>query len=121
MCAQACTPGVYPEIFNKWGDGWVIDAIFDALYSWNSWVWDHRRGEGVLAGPDGHADLVVLGSDPNAAPGGVDGGVNTLQAARYESGLDNSPMYDGTDNGLGPVSFDNITTVRRERGMGSVV
>ena len=105
------------QIFNKWGDGWVIDAIFDALLSWNNWVWNHRRGEGVLAGPDGHADLVVLGSDPNAAPGGVDGGSNTLQAARYESGLDNSPMYDGNDgNGpFGPVTFDNETTVRSGR------
>lgn len=98
------------QIYNKWGDGWVIDIIFDALLSWNDWVWTRRRGEGVLAGPDGHADLVVLGSDPNASPGGVNGGENTLQAARYESGLDNSPMYDGIDNGLGPVRFDNVTT-----------
>jgi hypothetical protein len=45
---------------------------------------------------------------------GTQGGENTLQSARFESGLDNSPMYDGDDNGLGPVTFDNITThVRR--------
>jgi hypothetical protein len=90
----------------------VIDVIFDALLSWNTWVWTRRRGEGILVGPDGHADLVVLGSDPNAAPDGTVGGSNTLQDARYESGLDNSPMYDGFDNGLGPVTFDNVTTVR---------
>jgi hypothetical protein len=80
------------QMYKKWGDasaGWVIDCIFDALMSWNDWVWNKRRGEGVLAGPDGHADLVVLGSDPNAAPRGIVGGDNTLQDARYESGLDN--------------------------------
>ena len=94
------------QIFKKWGDGWVIDVIIDALYSWNTWVWTYRRGEGALAGADGHADLIVLGSDPNASPRGVVGGENNLQAARYESGLDNSPMYDGSDNcgEGGPVS-----------------
>ena len=83
------------QIYKKWGDarvGWAIDVILDALLSWDDWVWRKRRGEGVLAGADGHADLIVLGSDPNAAPGGTVGGANDLQAARYESGLDNSPM-----------------------------
>lgn len=100
------------EVFKKWGDAWLVDVVFDALASWNDWVWSHRRGEGVYAGPDGHADLIVLGSDPNASPGGVDGGENTMQAARYESGLDNSPQYDGPDKdsqGSGPVTFDNTT------------
>jgi hypothetical protein len=53
------------QIYNRWRDGWVIDLIFDALLSWNTWVWTARRGEGVLAGSDGHADLIVLGSDPH--------------------------------------------------------
>jgi len=101
------------EMFNKWRDAWLVDVVFDALASWNAWVWDHRRGEGSLAGPDGHADLIVLGSDPNASPGGVVGGENTMQAARYESGLDNSPMYDGPDGdsqGPGPVTYDAAVT-----------
>ena len=80
------------QIYNKWKEPWVIEVIIDALYSWNTWVWTHRRGEGVLAGSDGHADLIVLGSDPNASPDKIVGGYNNLQAARYESGLDNSPM-----------------------------
>jgi hypothetical protein len=100
------------QIFNKWGDGWVIDVIFDSLLAWNSWVWNLRRGEGSLVGPDGRADLIVLGSDPNLAPGGTVGGANDLQAARYESGLDNSPMYDGDDHcgSGGPVCFDPNST-----------
>ncbi len=97
------------QIYSKWGDGWVIDVIFDALLSWNDWVWGRRRGEGSLAGPDGYADLIVLGSDPNAAPRDGNDPKNNLQASRLESGLDNSPMYDGVDNGMGPVTFDNTT------------
>jgi len=102
---------VVQQIYNKWQDGWIVDLLFPALLSWNNWVWTHRRGEGVLAGPDGHADLIVLGSDPTDPPCRT-GGYNNLQAARYESGLDNSPMYDGSDDcGTGgPVCFDpNVT------------
>jgi putative isomerase len=106
---------VVQKIYNRWGDGWVVDLLFPALLSWNDWVWTHRRGEGSLAGADGHADLIVLGSDPTDPPCGI-GGFNNLQAARYESGLDNSPMYDGADRccgddacnqGAGPVCFYN--------------
>jgi hypothetical protein len=99
-------------IYKKWGDAWVIDLIIDALLSWNDWLWRRRRGEGVFAGADGLADLMCLGSDPNFSAFPVNGGLNALQDARYESGLDNSPMYDGDDgNGPpGPVSFDNVTT-----------
>jgi putative isomerase len=99
------------RIFSKWGDAWVVEAIIDALYSWNCWVWERRRGEGSLAGSDGRADLIVLGSDPNS-PATINGGSNNLQSARYESGLDNSPMYDGSDRcgEGGPVCFDpNVT------------
>ena len=113
------------QIYKKWGDGWVIDCVFDALLSWNTWVWEKRRGEGVLAGPDGHADLVVLGSDPNAAPRGVVGGDNTLQAARYESGLDNCafvwwgeghlrpPFHTCAPTNPAPFSSSTSTHVRR--------
>jgi hypothetical protein len=69
------------EIFNKWGDAWVIEGLLDTFLSWNDWVWEHRRGEGSLAGPDGHADLMCLGSDPTSPPGDTE---NNLQAARYE-------------------------------------
>ena len=49
-------------------------------------MFTHRR-----LGPLG---LISLGSDPNPPLSG-DIDVNDMQAARYESGLDNSPMYDG--------------------------
>jgi hypothetical protein len=88
------------RIFRKWREPWLVELLFPALLAANEWHWRARRGEGALA------DLLVLGSDP------VDGGdrsANTLQGAIYESGLDNSPMYDGNDacdEAAGPVCFD---------------
>ena len=103
---------VVREIYTRWRDAWVVDLLFPALLSWNMWVWTHRRGEGVLAGADGHADLIVLGSDPTDPPCGI-GGFNNMQAARYESGLDNSPMYDlegAAFAGYGYPDFDENVT-----------
>ena len=103
---------VVREIYTRWRDAWVVDLLFPALLSWNTWVWTHRRGEGVLAGADGHADLIVLGSDPTDPPCGI-GGFNNMQAARYESGLDNSPMYDlegAAFAGYGYPDFDENVT-----------
>jgi hypothetical protein len=75
---------VLSRIYAKWGDaggwGWVVDLVLDALISWNDWVWNRRRGEGVLSPPDDKAPLIVLGSDPNFPPG--DGSSNTMQGAR---------------------------------------
>ncbi len=35
--------------------------------------------------------------NPTAASDPKDWGVNTMQGARWESGMDNSPMYDGPE------------------------
>jgi len=59
--------------------------LFDDLLDWHNWFWSHRR-----LPPLG---LICLGSD--MVPGYPDSASNTMQGARYESGLDNSPMYDG--------------------------
>ena len=102
---------VVREVYTKWRDAWLVELLFPALLSWNEWVWTHRRGEGSLAGADGHADLMVLGSDPTDPPCEI-GGYNNMQAARYESGLDNSPMYDleGPAFATYGPDFDNKTT-----------
>eukprot|EP01137_Pigoraptor_chileana_P034797 Opistho-2@27869 len=73
-------------IYNKFNDDWVVDLLFDDLFDWNTWMWQKRRAaEGYIQ----------LGSDPNVPGSAPD--IDTLQAARYESGLDNSPMYDDSD------------------------
>lgn len=87
---------------------WVVELLFDALYGWQDWVWRRRRGEGVLAGADGQADLIVLGTDP-CSPAS-DHYTNTLAGSRLESGLDNSPQYDGEDITPGaPVTYNTTT------------
>ena len=78
---------VLSRIFAKYGDVWLIDLLFDDLMDWHDWVWRSRRLEGITG------DLICLGSD--AVPGFDLYSSGTMQGARFESGLDNSPMYDG--------------------------
>ena len=71
--------------------------LIDALASWHDWFHASRRNVGALAagGADGLSDAISLGSGDTSPPG-----LNTphtLAASRYESGLDNSPQYDGDD------------------------
>jgi hypothetical protein len=82
---------------------WLVEWSFDQLFGWHDWAWRERR----LA-PLG---LIAPGSSPIAPlVDPSDWGVNTMQGARWESGMDNSPMYDGpdgsSDNSSGPVVFD---------------
>lgn len=74
-------------LYEKFHDRWFIEDAFEPLLKWNRW-WDaHRNMDGYI----------VLGSDPDTKPvNWDDGSRGTWQGAVYESGLDNSPMYDGT-------------------------
>lgn len=93
---------------------WVLDLLLPSLQGWNSWVWRRRRAEGSLADDSGFSDLISLGSD-GTDPAGLNN-PHTLEASRYESGIDNSPMYDGDDHppaaegqGAGPVRYNSST------------
>jgi hypothetical protein len=79
------------EIFKRHRKTWFLREVYDELLSWNRW-WPGARGCG--------AGALCWGSD--AATQTLDGTAHTWQAALYESGLDNSPMYDG-------VPFDERT------------
>lgn len=61
-----------------------LRETFDLLNGWHQWWRPHRDGNG-----DG---LLEWGSDPLEDPNTMEN--YTLRAAMYESGLDNSPMYD---------------------------
>lgn len=75
-------------IYEKHGEAWFLEEIYEDLLSWNQWWMDHRRT------PNG---LLAWGTDPFEPVTGhyleIDG-VNDWEGAAYESGLDNSPMYD---------------------------
>jgi hypothetical protein len=80
-------------LYKKFYDRWVLEEAFEPLLKWNRWWAAHRDIDGYLA----------WGSDGENAPANLDDGSRgTWQGAIYESGLDNSPMYDG--------SFYNKTT-----------
>ena len=67
-------------IYDKYGDQWLLEEVYDELLSWNRWWEKARDNQGYLS----------WGSDPH--PKGMDG--HSAQGAKWESGLDNSPMFD---------------------------
>jgi len=74
-------------LYKKFHDGWFLEDAFEPLMKWNRWWAAYRDLDGYL----------TWGSDPENQPRNPDdGSVGTWQGAIYESGLDNSPMYDGT-------------------------
>lgn len=73
------------DLYNRYHERWFLEEAFPALLKWNRWWAQHRDRDGYL----------VWGSDPyEAVWAKSDSAVHTLQGAKYESGLDNSPMYD---------------------------
>jgi hypothetical protein len=71
----------------KFHDKWFLEDAFAPLLKWNRWWAEHRDIRGYLA----------WGSDGGNQPANLDDGSRgTWQGAVYESGLDNSPMYDGS-------------------------
>ena len=71
------------EIYKRHKERWFLTEVYDELLRWNRWWPGARDTKGLLA----------WGSDN--VPQLVDGTFHSFQAALYESGLDNSPMYDG--------------------------
>lgn len=72
-------------LYRKFGDRWLLEQTFAKLLRWNAWWAEHRVVDGYMA----------WGSDGTNAPvNSDDTSRGTMQGARYESGLDNSPMYD---------------------------
>jgi glycogen debranching enzyme len=72
-------------LYRQFKDRWLLRDAFDPLLRWNRWWAEHRSIGSYL----------VWGTDPENKPGNPDDrSVGEMQAAKYESGLDNSPMYD---------------------------
>ena len=88
------------ELHDRYGDDWLVDLLFDDCLDWSDWVLRTRVAE------VGGLPFYKLRSwvERTGAPGG-------MQEARYESGLDDSPMYDcaTADQGDGCDFFDRDT------------
>ena len=78
---------VVRELYRRFGDRWFIEEVFEDLLEWNRW-WPAERS---------HDGLLCWGSTPyeNMSDNKLEiAGVGNRQGAAYESGLDDSPMYD---------------------------
>ncbi len=72
-------------LYRQFHDLWFLEDAFEPLLRWNRWWNEHRHTQGYLA----------WGSDGDTHPANLDDhSRGTRQGAIYESGLDNSPMYD---------------------------
>ncbi len=86
---------VIRELYRKYQEKWLLELVFDDLYSWNQWWLKARQTD----------SLFCWGS--NAYPHTIDHwldtfGVGNFQGPKLESGMDNSQMYDN-------MPYDSIT------------
>ena len=70
------------EIYKKYKEKWFLNEVYDELLTWNKWWPATRDVKGFLAWGSYYKNDTVFTE-------------SQLQSAAYESGLDNSPMYDG--------------------------
>ena len=81
------------QLYEQYRDKWLLEALFDPLFSYLDFLWVYRRGAGVYAGADGRAALFGWGSN-NFTRADWHDAACTKAAAGFESGLDDSPMWD---------------------------
>jgi putative isomerase len=74
------------KVFRQFNEIKLLEENYEKLVVWNKWWMKHRDGNG-----DG---LLEWGSDTFESVSKLGYEANNMQAAMYESGLDNSPMYD---------------------------
>ncbi|MYB31374.1 MAG: hypothetical protein F4Y20_02260, partial [Acidobacteria bacterium] len=71
------------EVYRRFPERWFLGAAFEPLLAWNRW-WPEARSNGGLLSYGSHE-----AKNPFAEPV-----VRTKTAAGYESGMDDSPMYE---------------------------
>ena len=71
------------EVYRRFPERWFLEAAFEPLLAWNRW-WPAARGNGELLSYGSHQ-----AKNPFAEPV-----ARTKTAAGYESGMDDSPMYE---------------------------
>jgi putative isomerase len=79
---------VVKEVYRRYRDRWLLDVLFDDLLTWNRWWPKNRDDRGYLC----------WGTTPYKVEQQVskleERAMGKLLGAKFESGLDNSPMYD---------------------------
>jgi putative isomerase len=72
------------EVYRSHPERWLLEAAFEPLLAWNRWWMKRRLNDGLLSYGSHRAE------NPFAEPD-----VGTRKTAGYESGMDDSPMYEG--------------------------
>lgn len=72
------------EVYRRYPERWFLESTFDALLAWNRWWPKRRLNQGLLS----------YGSHAAKNPF-REGHRQSMIAAGYESGMDDSPMYEG--------------------------
>jgi putative isomerase len=72
------------NIYKKYHEKWLLNEVYNELITWNRWWPKNRDEKGYLAW--GSYDIADTSKKARTA--------KNTQEAKYESGLDNSPMYD---------------------------
>lgn len=91
-------------IYRRYGEDWFLKEVYPYLLSWNRWMFKHRTTKN---------GLLAWGSNPYQSKSNhkfQTVGINEKQGAAWESGLDDSPMYDGIpfDKERHIMSLDDI-------------
>ena len=71
------------EVYRRYPERWFLEAVFDPLLEWNRWWPLKRLNDGLLSYGSHEA------RNPFNEPA-----VRTKRTAGYESGMDDSPMYE---------------------------
>ncbi|HXJ96324.1 MAG TPA: trehalase family glycosidase [Terriglobia bacterium] len=77
--------------YQKFQDRDTLAWAYPRLVKWHDW-WFHDRGDGQPWRDGNHDGLLEWGSDRGSTPS--IGGRGSLQQAKWESGMDDSPMWD---------------------------
>ena len=72
------------NIYKRYPEKWFLTEVYDELLRWNRWWPKNRDVSGYLC----WGSQLVADTLPTFCQ------AHNLQAAKFESGLDNSPMYD---------------------------
>lgn len=84
------------KIYERFQEKWFLEEVYQKLARWNDWFYEKRRTQN---------GLLTWGSNPYEKyydHNLESDGIGDIQGASYESGLDNSPMYEDI-----PFDYEN--------------
>jgi hypothetical protein len=93
------------EIYKKFSERWLLEVTFDDLLQWNRWWLKRRLNDGLLSYGSHEAE------NPFFEPA-----TRSKRTAGYESGMDDSPMYEGV-----PFNKNKNTLELQDVGLTSLV